>query len=137
MASFTPYLHFNGNCEEAFTFYKSVLGGQYNSLMRYKDIPGDTSGSSAIVNVALSLAPGVDLMGSDGPPGQWEGIIGENFSISYNVDSQEEADRVFNGLSEGGTVIMPMADMFWGAYFGMLKDRFSINWMISFPKPRQ
>ncbi len=137
MASFTTYLHFNGECDQAFNFYKSILGGQFNSFMRYKDIPGDTSGSDHIVNVALSLAPGVDLMGSDGPPGEAEGIVGTNFSVVFNVDSQADADRVFNGLVEGGTVVMPMGDTFWGAYFGMLKDKFGISWMISFAKNMQ
>ncbi len=137
MTAINPYLVFNGNTEEAFNFYKSVFGGEFITLMRFKDMPADTPGMPApddegnkIMHVALPMGNGSILMGSD-PPAQNNVTMGNNVSISINVDSREEADKIFNALSAGGQVTMPLDHTFWGAYFGMCTDKFQINWMVS------
>lgn len=135
-----PYLNFNGNCEEAFTFYKSVFGGDFAFVGRFKDMPPQEGAKAVsaeegekIMHVSLPIGNGTTLMGSDSA-GDWGGktIIGNNITISITADSKEEADRIFNGLAKGGTVTMPLGDTFWGDYFGMCKDKFDINWMMSF-----
>lgn len=130
------YLTFNGNCETAFDFYKSVFGGEFMNVTRYKDAPTeqplDPAEANMIINVSLPIGGGSILMGSDTPAVFGKAIIGTNFSISVHPDSKEEATRLFNGLSAGGTVTMPMADAFWGAYFGMFTDKFGIQWMVNY-----
>jgi PhnB protein len=138
------YLTFNGNCEEAFTFYKSVFGGEFPYMGRFKDMPADESkkmpGADAnkIMHVSLPISKETMLMGSD-VGGEWAPHFsaGNNFSISINTDSKNEADRLFNGLSAGGMVTMPMNKTFWGDYFGMFTDKFGINWMVSFNEAQQ
>lgn len=140
MATANVYLTFNGNCEDAFNFYRSVLGGEFIYMGRFKDMP-PSEGSKPmpaedlekIMHVSLPLSKETMLMGSD-TGGEWAAsfIQGNNFSISLKVDSIEEADRLFNGLSNGGAVIMPMNKTFWGDYFGMFADKFGVSWMISF-----
>ncbi len=140
MPSVNVYLTFNGNCEEAFNFYRSVFGGEFPYVGRFKDMP-QTEGAPAmppeagnlIMHISLSIGNGTAIMGSD-TGGEWSAHFkqGNNFSISVNADSKEEADRLFNGLSAGGQVIMPMNKTFWGDYFGMWTDKFGINWMIGF-----
>ena len=134
-----PYLTFSGNCEEAFTFYKSVFGGDFMFLGRFKDMPpmeghepiSETEGEK-IMHVSLPISKETFLMGSDSSEAFGHStIMGNNFSISVNTDSQEEADKLFNGLSAGGKVTMPMNKTFWGSYFGMLVDKFEIQWMVS------
>ena len=144
MTTVNVYLTFNGNCEEAFNFYKSVFGGEFPYLGRYKDMPAEdgkkTAGedSEKIMHVSLPISKETMLMGSD-TGGEWASSYsqGNNFSISINTDSKEEADRVFKGLSTGGTVTMPMNKTFWGDYFGMFTDKFGINWMVSFNEAQQ
>ncbi len=139
MAAVNPYLTFNGNCEEAFLFYQSVFGGEFPYLGRYKDMPPSEDGKTCapseenyIMHVCLMIGDTV-LMGSDASESFGGTVVaGTNFSISINTDSREEADRYFNGLSAGGVPYMPMNDTFWGAYFGMLTDKFGINWMVNF-----
>ena len=134
-----PYLNFNGNCEEAFNFYKSVFGGEFGYTGRYREMPpmdGKTvtaEEAEKIMHISLPISKDSILMGSDtstafGPPV----TTGNNFAISISASSKAEADRLFNGLSAGGKVIMPMDNAFWGSYFGMLTDKFDINWMVSF-----
>lgn len=137
-----PYLTFNGNCEEAFNFYKQVFGGKFSYLGRFKEIPPaenqppvSESDADKIMHVSLPISKETILMGSDATPtfgGQT--VEGNNFSVSISAPSPEKADRFFSGLSSGGQVTMPMNQTFWGSYFGMLKDRFGIQWMISFDK---
>lgn len=140
MPSLNPYLNFNGNAGEAFEFYKSVFGGEYHA-MRFKDMPAEYQGSASeaekIMHVSLPIGGGSILMGSDIPEQMDKATFGTNFFISINTDTQEEADKIFNGLSSGGQVFMPMADAFWGAYFGMLKDKFNVQWMVNFERRRQ
>ncbi len=141
MMTLNPYLNFKGNTEEAFNFYKSVLGGDFAMLMRYKDMPQHESGearnisndeSEKIMHIALPIGNSV-LMATDAVGVMADKLTsGNNFSISINAQSKEEAERIFNGLSAGGNVAMPLADTFWGAYFGMLTDTFGVNWMINY-----
>ncbi|MFV8338230.1 VOC family protein [Flavobacterium sp. LB3P21] len=139
MAAINPYLVFNGNCEEAFLFYKSVFGGEFPYIGKFKDMPpaeGNPVLSEAdgnkIMHVSLPIGDGTILMGSDSNSASGEVIFGQNISISINTNSKEEADKLFNGLSVGGTVTMPMSQTFWGAYFGMFADKFGIGWMVNF-----
>ena len=134
-----PYLTFSGNCEEAFTFYKSVFGGDFMFLGRFKDMPpmegyepvSEAEGEK-IMHVSLPISKETFLMGSDSSEAFGQSTIaGNNFSISVNTDTQEEADKLFNSLSAGGKVTMPMNKTFWGSYFGMLVDKFEIQWMVS------
>ena len=135
MAEINPYLIFNGNCGAAFDFYRSVFGGDFLTKAPYSEMPGSTplpeSEGNLIMHVSLPVGNGTILMGSDGPPSQPPVEIGNNVMLAVIPDSREDADRIFAALSEGGTVKMPMQDVFWGAYFGMLTDRFGINWQIN------
>ena len=133
MAAINPYLLFNGNAEEAFNFYKSVFGTEFQMVMRFKDAPPEHQGpegeGNKIMHIALPVGDDM-LMASDA--GQHKVETGSNFSISISASSQEEADKLFNGLSAGGQVTLPMGKTFWGSYFGMLKDKFDVHWMVSF-----
>lgn len=140
MASAHIYLTFNGNCEEAFNHYKSVFGGGFNYIGRFKDMPAGEKPMPAedadkLMHVSLPIGEGTVLMGSD-TGSEWAAHFkqGNNFSISINASSKEEADKLFAGLSEGGQVTMPLAKTFWSEYFGMCTDKFGINWMMSFDK---
>ncbi|MBP4136599.1 VOC family protein [Flavobacterium geliluteum] len=133
-----PYLIFNGKGEEAFLFYKSVFGGEFPYIGKFKDGPAEEGDevlsdedSNRIMHVSLSVGNTI-LMGSDSHPKFGEVGFGDNFSVSINTESTDEADRIFNGLSAGGKVEMLMNKTFWGAYFGMFKDKFGINWMVNF-----
>lgn len=139
MATLNPYLTFLGNCEEAFNFYKSVFGGEFGYIGRFSEMPAQEgqppmsdADKNKIMHVSLPISKECILMGSD-TGGEWasQTIIGTNFSLSLNVDSNEEADKFYKALSAGGRETMPMANTFWGSYFGMLTDKFGINWMIS------
>lgn len=139
MANINPYLNFNGNTEEAFNFYKSVFGGEFATVMRFGDTPGcdempiAEADKEKIMHIALPIGNGDVLMATDALESMGQKLTeGNNFSISISVDSKEEADKLFNGLSEGGKVEMPLADAFWGAYFGMFQDKFGIRWMVNY-----
>lgn len=141
-----PYINFNGNCEEAFNFYKAVFGGEFPYVGRYSDMPPMEGGkqmapeeANKIMHMSLPLGNGTMLMGSD-VGGEWaaHAVVGNNVQLSINTDSNEEADKIFNGLAQGGRVNMPLANTFWGSYFGMLTDKYGINWMVSCePKQEQ
>lgn len=136
----SPYLTFAGNCEEAFLFYKSVFGGEFQYLGRFNEMPpmeGQPPMSEAdgklIMHVSLPISKETILMGSDSSEAFGHAtVMGNNFSISINAASTADADRLFNGLSKGGNVTMPLEKTFWGAYFGMLVDKFGIQWMVNF-----
>lgn len=148
MKALNPYLNFNGNTEEVFTFYKSVFGGEFAMFMRFNDVPADVpmdgciDGEPAkdegnlIMHIALPIGSNV-LMGSDIPGHMPGATAGTNTSLSIHVESKEEADRVFAGLSAGGSVQMPLDTMFWGDYFGMLTDKFGIQWMVNHSEGHQ
>ena len=142
MATINPYLNFNGNTEEAFNFYRSVFGGEFATLMRFRDVSQaeacegmqiSENELDKIMHVALPIGKGDVLMATDALESMGQTLTeGNNFSLSVSADSKEDADRLFGGLSDGGKVEMPLADAFWGAYFGMLQDKFGIRWMVSY-----
>jgi PhnB protein len=142
MATVNVYLTFNGNCKEAFDFYKSVFGGDYPYVGTFGEMPpteGKTmpeADKDKIMHISLPISKETILMGSD-TGGEWASHFnaGNNISLSINTGSKEEADKLFNGLSAGGQVTMPLADTFWGAYFGMWTDKFGINWMVNYDDP--
>jgi PhnB protein len=141
MATINPYINFNGNAEEAFTFYKSVFGGEFTNIARFKDMespefPVAPSEANKIMHIALPIGQNV-LMGNDVPASMGRTNENENRSkISINCESKEEADRVFNGLSVGGKVEFPMGDSPWGSYFGMFRDKYGIEWMVDYSSKR-
>ena len=137
MAQINPHINFNGNAEEAFTFYKSVFGGAFTKIMRFKDLsspefPVAEKEANKIMHIALPVGKNI-LMANDVP--EILGQVNENENrskISISAESKEEADKLFNGLSEGGEIEMPIAASPWGSYFGMFRDKFGIEWMIDF-----
>jgi len=139
MTTINTYLTFNGNCEEAFLFYKSVFGGEYSHIAKFDEMPEDPKcpiseeDKDKVMHVSLPISKETVLMGSD-TGGEWAGGFkqGNNFSISIAAESKADADRFFNKLSAGGKVIMPMDKTFWGSYFGMFTDKYGIQWMVSF-----
>jgi PhnB protein len=137
MALINPHINFNGNAEEAFKFYKSVFGGEFARIMRFKDlsntgIPIAEKEANKIMHIALPIGKNV-LMGNDVPESMGRTNENENRSkISISAESKEEADRIFNGLSAGGQIEMPIADSPWGSYFGMFRDKYGIEWMVDF-----
>lgn len=145
MTTANIYLNFNGNCEEAFLFYKSVFGGEFPYIGRFREMPQEECDTpmpkvmeNQIMHISLPIGGDTMLMGSD-TGGEWAATFcqGNNFSVSLNTDNKPEADRLFNGLSEGGQVTMPMNKTFWGDYFGMFTDKFGVNWMVSFNEGQQ
>ncbi|EOR96569.1 PhnB protein [Arcticibacter svalbardensis MN12-7] len=136
MATITPYLTFNGNCEEAFEFYKSVFGGDFEYIGRFKDMPSDTPvtgpAGEKIMHISLPIGNGSVLMGSDTNEHYGSVTIGNNFSMSINTESEEEATRLFDGLAGGGKITMPLEKTFWAERFGMFTDQFGINWMVNY-----
>lgn len=137
MKSINPYLNFNGNTEEVFLFYRSVFGGEFTGIQRFKDTPGSEKLPAAdrnkVAHIALPLREGVVLMGSDTIESMGQAVkAGTNSYLLIETESKEEADRLFSRLSAGGRVEMPMQDTFWGAYYGSFTDRYGVQWMISF-----
>ena len=137
--SLSTYLTFDGNCREAFEFYRSVFGGEFTSLQTFADAPPDMPVSEAekdrVMHVSLPIGSSV-LMGSDsasgfGPPV----VVGNNFSIALEGKSKAHCDEVFAALSAGGSVLMPLQETFWGAYYGLWTDKFGINWMANYTLP--
>src|SRR5690606_15210443 len=133
MVTINPYLNFNGKSEEAFRFYQSVFGDEL-SLHRFADTPESSnlpvSDLTKLMHVSLPIGNNF-LMASDTMESMGHKLTkGNNFNISVNTDSREDADRIFNALAEGGMVKMQLQDTFWGSYFGMLEDKFGIQWMI-------
>jgi len=137
MALINPHINFNGNAEEAFTFYKSVFGGEFSLIIRFKDMsspenPVADSEANKIMHIALPIGKNV-LMANDVP--EIMGKVNENENrskICIHAESREEADKLFNGLSVGGNIEMPIADSPWGTYFGMFRDKYGIEWMVDF-----
>lgn len=137
MALINVHLNYNGNAEEAFSFYKSVFGGEFSKITRLKDLespdfPVDEKDANKIMHIALPIGNNT-LMANDVP--SFMGTVNENENrskIAVSAESREEADKLFNGLSAGGTVEMPIQDSPWGSYFGMFRDKYGIEWMIDF-----
>jgi PhnB protein len=137
MAQINPYINFNGNAEEAFHFYKSVFGGEFLRVMRLKDLsslefPVAEQDANKILHIALPIGTNI-LMGNDVPESLGPVNENENRSkIAISAESKEEADKLFNGLSAGGQIEMPIADSPWGSYFGMFRDKYGIEWMVDY-----
>ena len=139
MTTVNTYLTFNGNCEEAFNFYKEVFGGEFQYIGRYKEMPpqegqppipeGDLE---KIMHISLPLSKETNILGSD-TGGEWAANYkaGNNFSLSLNIKTVEEADRIFSALAKKGSITMPLNKTFWQSYFGMVTDQFGIQWMVS------
>jgi len=137
VATINPYINFNGNAEEAFTFYKSVFGGEFASIVRFKDIestefPVAENEAHKIMRIVLPIGA-TTLIANDVPEAMGRVSENENRSkISVSAESREEADAIFAGLSVGGTVEMPMDESPWGTYFAMFRDKYGIEWTVEF-----
>jgi PhnB protein len=137
MALINPHINFNGNAEEAFTFYKSVFGGEFTKIMRFKDIatpeyPIAENEANKIMHIALPIGKNT-LIANDVPESMGKVNENENRSkISISTESREEADKLFSGLSAGGNIEAPIGDSSWGSYFGMFRDKFGIEWIVDF-----
>lgn len=137
MTTINPWINFNGNAEEAFTFYKSVFEREFVELVRFKDLssaefPVPEKEENKIMRIALSIGANV-LIANDIPEAMGRVNENENRSkISVRAESKEEAEKIFNGLSVGGAVEMPMGESPWGTYFGMFRDKFGIEWTVEF-----
>lgn len=144
MATVNTYLTFDGNCEAAFEFYKSAFGGEFKDVTRFGEMPPQEDMpplsdelKNRLMHVNLPISAETTLMGSDILPHMGTSFnVGDNFSISLGVNSQEEADKLFAALSADGKVTMPLEVTFWGAYFGMWEDKFGINWMVNYDLPK-
>ena len=137
MALINPHINFNGNTEEAFTFYKSVFGGEFAKVIRFKDLaspefPVAEKEENKIMHIALPIGKSI-LMANDVPEILGRTNENENRSkIVISAESKEEADKLFNGLSAGGQIEMPISDSPWGSYFGMFRDKYGIEWIVEF-----
>lgn len=133
------YLNFDGNCRDAFEFYRSVFGGEFTEFQTFGDGPPDMpvaeEEKNRVMHVALPIGSSI-LMGSDTSSFAPPHAAGNNFSLSIDVESRERCDELCAKLSAGGSVIMPLQEMFWGSYFGQWTDRFGINWMVSYALPK-
>lgn len=138
MATLNTYLNFLGNTEEVFNFYKSVFGGEFSNIQRFSDIPEmadqlPEEDKNKIMHVSLPVGKNSVLMGTDALESTGHTLkFGDNFSISISTETKEEAEIIFAKLAAGGQIKMPLQITFWGEYFGMLTDKFGIQWMMSF-----
>ena len=139
MKSINPYLSFNGNAEEAFNFYKSVFGGEFTSLRRFKDIKNEERKAKLkkeemewIVNVVLPVGNNMVLAGSDAPEFTGAVKFGDSVYISITTESKEETEKLFKGLSEGGKIEMELKDTDWGSYHAVFQDKFGFGWVLSY-----
>jgi PhnB protein len=138
MALINPYIHFNGNAEEAFTFYKSVFGGEFAKIARYRDLsspeyPIPETDANRILHIALPIGKSTVLMASDTIESMGQVTENDNRNTVFiSAENKEEADKLFNGLAEGGKVEMPISLGPWGNYFGMFADKYGVQWMVDF-----
>lgn len=138
MRAINPWINFNGNAEEAFIFYRSVLGGEFTKIVRFGDLSSDEfpvaeKEANKIMHIALPIGKYNVLIANDVP--EFMGRVSENENrskISVSVDSREEADKIFNGLSSGGEVEGPIGDSPWGTYAGMFRDKYGIEWIVEY-----
>ncbi len=142
MAKINPWINFNGNAEEAFTFYKSVFGGEFSKIVRFKDLasaefPVPDSEAEKIMLISLPIGKDDTLIANDVP--SFMGTVSEHENrskIAVSAESKEEAGAIFNGLSAGGEVEGPIGQSPWGTYFGMLRDKYGIEWTVEFSATR-
>lgn len=138
MPHINPHVNFNGNAEEAFTFYKSVFGGEFTKIIRFKDVaaagmPIAKHEENKIMHIALPIGKGSMLMANDVPEAMGRTNENENRSkIVITADSKEQADKLFSGLSAGGEIEAPIGDSPWGSYFGCFRDKYGIEWIVDF-----
>ncbi len=138
MATINPHINFNGNAEEAFTFYKSVFGGEFTKIIRFKELASTEfkiaeKEENKIMHIALPIGKHNMLMANDVPEFMGKTNENENRSkIAISAESKEEADKLFKGLSAGGSIEVPMADGMFGSYFGMFRDKYGIEWMVDY-----
>ncbi len=142
MAKMHPYLNFDGNAQEAFDFYKSVFGGDFSAVHKMNEAPGTEElpeeERNRLMHIALPIDAHTTLMASDTMPSMGHTLnVGNNVHISLHPESREEADKLYNGLSQGGEIEMPMQDTFWGAYYGNFKDKYGVRWMINHEPSQQ
>lgn len=143
MTTLHSYLNFAGNAEKAFNFYKSVFGGEFSSLVRFKDLPMEgvavpEEDQDKMMHIGLPIGEDQMLMASDTLESLDQKLVqGNNVYISVHPESREEADRIFNALSGGGEIEMPIADQSWGDYYGSFKDKFGVMWMVNYSPPRE
>ena len=138
MTTINPWINFNGNAEEALTFYKSIFGGEFAKIVRFKNVaspefPVSDIDAEKIMLIALPIGKNNVLLANDVP--SFMGKVNENENrskISVSTESKKEADAIFNGLSAGGQVEVPISDSAWGTYFGMFRDKYGIEWMVEF-----
>ena len=138
MRTINPWINFNGNAEEAFTFYKSVFGGDFTKIIRFKDLssdefPVEEKDANKIMTIVLPIGKHNVLIANDVP--DFMGPVSENENrskISISADSREEAEKLFNGLSAGGEIEGPIGDSPWGTYAGMFRDKYGIEWIVEF-----
>jgi PhnB protein len=142
MPKLNTYLNFAGNTEEAFNFYKSVFGGEFTSVVRSKDMPIEgvaipKEAENKILHIGLPIGQANVLMATDTLESLGQKLVqGNNVYISVHPDSKEEADRIFNALSAGGLIEMPIANQPWGDYYGSFKDKFGVQWMVNYTYPK-
>lgn len=143
MLNSSPYLHFNGKAEEAMNFYKSILGGVFTIAQKFKDTPGGEKMSSPqhqerFIHISLQISPALTIMASDTlESGDQELVTGTNFHICIHTESEVETEKLFEGLSKNGRILMPLNKTFWGAYFGMCRDKFGVQWMFNYLSPQK
>ncbi len=143
MTRFHTYLNFDGSAEEAFNFYKSVFGGEFSNVVRYKEFPMEgvsvpEKDQDKMTHISLPISEDTVLMASDVLESFGQSLVqGNNVYISIGPTSKEEADRIFNALSQGGDIEMPIGDQAWGDYFGSFKDKFGVHWMVNYSTPRE
>ena len=142
MTKLHTYLNFAGNTEEAFNFYRSVFGGEFTSLVRFKEFPMEgvsipKEDEDKIMHISLPIGEANVLMATDTLQSLGQELVqGNNVYISVDPSTKEEADKIFNALSEGGEIEMPIADQAWGDYYGSFKDMFGVRWMVNYTYPK-
>lgn len=135
MATANPYLNFAGNCEEAFNFYKSVLGGDFGHVGKFSEMPGyEPGGPDGIMHISLEYGDSA-IFGSDVPPSMGTITPGNNCYICLNPDTPDDARKIYDGLSAGGKIEMPFEKQFWGDFYGSFEDKFGTKWMVDVHDP--
>ena len=142
MATINPCINLPGTTEDAFNFYKSAFGGEFSAIQRFGETPVadklSASEKKKLMHIALPIGKGNVLMGTDALESMGHKLtFGNNYNISIDADSRDEAKSLFDKLSVGGKIETPIHDEFWGAYFGMFTDKFGIRWMINYTYPKQ
>lgn len=138
MAKLSVHIAFNGNCEEAFNFYRSIFGGEFSMVSRNKDIPSDVPSPASVeendkvLHIGLPIGNNGELMGCDMPQAFSKADRPNSYNVSISTDSEEQAKQYYEALQEGGKVNMPLDKTFWGAYFGMVVDKYGVQWMVSY-----